>query len=366
MSVFLQPGAKKRVYWYRFMHNGQVIRRSTKQSSKKVAVDMEATHKSNLAKGEAGIYDKTPSPTFSAFAKEFLVWVKAEFQAKAKTLAYYQNSVARLLEYPPLMSLAMNDKRISERLTGYKAKRQADGLAISSINHELRCVRRLLYIATEWGRIESAPKIKLLSGEVHRERVITPDEEARYLAAAPPLLASVATLLVDSGLRPEEAMRLQWEYVTWDRGRYGSFLVTHGKTKAARRLLPMSQRVRNILETRWRDQGSPQSGWVWPAPTRSGHIEAGSLKKGHARALKLSKVRPFVLYSLRHSFLTRLGESGCDVWRLAQIAGHSSIAMSMRYVHPQGDAVLDAMALPGGHVFGHGAKSEEEERQLSA
>ncbi len=35
-------------------------------------------------------------------------------------------------------------------------------------------------------------------------------------------------------------------------------------------------------------------------------------------------MRPFVLYSLRHTFLTRLGESGCDVWTLARIAGHSS------------------------------------------
>jgi hypothetical protein len=142
--------------------------------------------------------------------------------------------------------------------------------------------------------------------------------------------------------------------VTWDRGRYGLFFITHGKTKARRRTLPMSQRVRQILESRWQQQGQPESGWAWPAPTASGHIEASSLKKGHARALRDSKVRHFVLYSLRHTFLTALGASGkVDVWRLAQIAGHSSIAMSMRYVHPQGDPVLDAMALPSGHVFGH-------------
>jgi hypothetical protein len=45
-------------------------------------------------------------------------------------------------------------------------------------------------------------------------------------------------------------------------------------------------------------------------------------------------IRPFVLYSLRHTFLTRLGESGCDAWTLARIAGHSSVSMSSRYVHP--------------------------------
>jgi len=65
-----------------------------------------------------------------------------------------------------------------------------------------------------------------------------------------------------------------------------------------------------------------------------------------------------VLYSLRHTFLTRLGESGCDVWTLARIAGHNSIAMSSRYVHPSADKVLDAMALLGGHKTGHSEESE--------
>ena len=35
----------------------------------------------------------------------------------------------------------------------------------------------------------------MLSGERHRERVLTAEEEARYLAAASKLLAEVATVL---------------------------------------------------------------------------------------------------------------------------------------------------------------------------
>ncbi|PYX65068.1 MAG: hypothetical protein DMG74_10490 [Acidobacteria bacterium] len=62
----------------------------------------------------------------------------------------------------------------------------------------------------------------------------------------------------------------------------------------------------------------------------------------HRTALKRSGVAPFVLYSLRHTFLTRLGESGCDAWTLARIAGHSSVAISGRYVHPSEQAVLGA------------------------
>ena len=211
----------------------------------------------------------------------------------------------------------------------------------------------ILGLAVEWGALHSAPKIKKLPGERHREHVVSFAEEAKYIAASSEPLGSVAAVLVDTGLRPEECFRLRWESITWSNGRHGTLLVTHGKTAAARRVLPMTPRVRRIVETRWANVVKPLEGWVWPASTRSGHIEPSSLKKQHCKVLKLSKVRPFVLYSLRHTFLTRLGESGCDTWTLARIAGHSSIAISARYVHPSHDAVLAAIDKLGGHKIGH-------------
>jgi integrase len=175
--------------------------------------------------------------------------------------------------------------------------------------------------------------------------------------AAP--LGSVAAVLADTGMRPDECYRLRWESVTWTNGRNGTILVTHGKTAAARRVLPLTVRARNILHTRWEVAGSPTEGWVWSAPTRSGHFEKSTLKKQHKKALRVSRVRPFVLYSLRHTFLTRLGESGCDAWTLARIAGHTSVAMSGRYVHPSEDAVLSALERLSGHNFGHSGNGSE-------
>jgi integrase len=201
--------------------------------------------------------------------------------------------------------------------------------------------------------LQSAPKIKKLPCERHREHVVSFNEEAKYLAVASEPLGSVATVLADTGMRPEECFRLRWEAITWVNGRHGTLLVTHGKTAAARRVLPMTQRVRTILEIRWQHAGKPAEGWVWPAPTRTGHLEPSSIKKQHAKAVKNSKVRLFVLYSLRHTFLTRLGESGCDTWTLARIAGHSSIAISARYVHPSHDSVLAAVERLGGHKIAH-------------
>ena len=125
----------------------------------------------------------------------------------------------------------------------------------------------------------------------------------------------------------------------------------------------MTQRVRSILEIRWEKAGEPLEGWVWVAPTKSGHMESSSLKRQHKQVFDVLAVqaqknnqkpfRKFVLYSLRHTFLTRLGESGCDAWTLARIAGHSDIRISARYVHPSEDAVLIAMTRLGGHKIGH-------------
>src|SRR5262249_43148107 len=138
------------------------------------------------------------------------------------------------------------------------------GLAVSSINSSIRVLRRILNLAVDWGTIESASKLALLPGERRRERVITREEEALYLGAAPVLLAEVATVLADTGLRPDECYRLQWQEITWTNGRNGTLLVAHGKTVAARRVIPMTLRVRGVLEMRWERVGRPQDGWIWP------------------------------------------------------------------------------------------------------
>jgi integrase len=342
------------VYWYRFMWQGKLVRESTKQGNDKVARQMEAAHKTSLAKGEVGIREKKSIPTLAEFLKD-----RIEPWAKRRTSwIWYRAGMRALLRYRPLANLPLNEIR-GEQAGDFAAHRLSEGLQAGSINSSLRVLRRVLRLAVEWGILESAPKMELLSGERRRERVVTVEEETRYLAVASPLLASVAAILADTGLRPDECHRLRWEDITWVNGRNGTLLVTHGKTAAARRVLPMSPRVRSILEQRWAAMGRPSEGWIWPAPTKTGHIDHSTLKKQHAKTLKQSSVRPFVLYSLRHTFLTRLGESGCDAWTLARVAGHSSVAISSRYVHPSEDLVLAAISRLGGHNSRHTANNDE-------
>ncbi len=352
-------------YWYKFMWYKRLVRKSTKQGNRKVARNMEAAHRTSLARGEVGIREKKTVPTLAAFIdSQFEPWAKAMFEKSSpKTWRdWYRVGLRALRAYTPLANCKL-DEVTGEKIAEFVAYRQSDGLQVSSINSSLRVLRRILRLAVEWGTLPACSKVKLLPGEKHRERVVSPEEEARYLAAAHEPLASIAAILCDTGLRPEECFRLRWEALTWTNGRHGTLLIKHGKTTAARRVLPMTPRVRDILQACWERSGKPVEGWVWTAPTKSGHMESSSLKRQHRQtferlateAIKNNQkpVREFVLYSLRHTFLTRLGESGCDVWTLARIAGHSNIRTSARYVHPSEDAVLVAMSRLGGHKIGH-------------
>ena len=334
-------------YWYKFMWNGKLVRESTKQGNDDVARQMEAAHRTSLAKGEVGIREKNPVPTLSEFCSE-----RVEPWAKVRpSWLWYRSGVRPLLAYRRIAGTKL-DEITSESIADYVRHRQSGELEAGTINRELRVLRRCLRLAVEWGILERIPKVQMLRGEKRRERVVGEDEFARYLSCASPLLADVAWVLYDTGLRPDECHRIRWENIDWSSGRNGTLLVTEGKTAAAHRLLPLTPRLRAILESRWETTGRPVEGFLWPSATKSGHIDHSTVKKQHVRALKLSGVRSFVLYSLRHSFATRLAPH-VDAWTLCKIMGWSSLSVAMRYIHPSEERVLRAIAGLGGHNSGH-------------
>lgn len=348
--VYKQP--KSKYWWYKFAWNGKLVRESTKQTNKRVAEQMEAAHRTALAKGEVGIRERKPVPTLRQFSEhDFLPYVRSTFAAKPKTKAYYEYGAKSLLASDKLAGETL-DTITSEKVAGYVDKRQEAGLQVASINRELQVLRRMLYIAQEWGRVEKVlPRVRMMPGERHRERVLTSDEEKRYLDGAEPLLHDVATLLLDCGLRPEECFRLKWENVV-----DGCIEIQYGKTDNARRRIPSSQRVAAVLEMR---KTNSSSEWVFPAATRSGHIEPASLKRQHLHACegkqneaenakrkdtdpKKWSVEPFPLYTLRHTCLTRWAPH-VDPWALAYLAGHRDMSITKRYIHPQQGTLREAM-----------------------
>ena len=368
-----------KVYWYKFTWDGELIRKSTRQGNDKVARQMEAAHRTSLAKGEVGIREKKKIPTLGAFCKDRLEpWAKSSFETTTpNTWSWFRTNIKVICEDKQLSALPLNEVN-NETASQFSARRLELGKKISYVNSTLRVIRRALNLAIEWNVIESASPIKLLSGENHRDHVVTSEEERQFLAIGEkhdPEIGHVVLCLVDTGLRPEEFYSMRWEHINWKNGQSGTVFIPDGKTAAARRTIPLTPRVRFVLEHRWEMAGSPGEGWAWPSETKSGHFEQSTIKKRLEKNLqrcneaeeeakqkagkkgrKPVHVRRFIPYNLRHTFLTRLGESGCDAWTLAKIAGHSNITMGSRYVHPSEAAMAKAFSQMSGHRIGHSAE----------
>jgi integrase len=331
---------RQNTYWYKFQWQGRLVRESSKQGNQKVARQMEAAHRTSLAKGEVGIRDKRPAPPLAEFLKDdFLPFVEAHFADKEKTIGTYGYG-AKCLLASDLAKLRL-DEITSQHAAAYAASHAQH--SASTVNVALSTLRRALNLAEEWGKLTRAAHIPLAQGARQRERVVGDSEFAAYIKCCPQPWHDVAMLIRAEAMRPGECYKLRWEHVVLN-GEGGLIQIVEGKSKNARRLLPMLPEVRELLKARHIEQGRPESGWVFPTGSLCGHIEQSTAKTQHAKALELSVVEPFEPYCLRHTALTRLGESGCDAFTLARIAGHASIMMTQRYVHPQAEAIERAFA----------------------
>jgi integrase len=58
------------------------------------------------------------------------------------------------------------------------------------------------------------------------------------------------------------------------------------------------------------------------------------VNNAYDRVVRDSKVAPFRLYDLRHTWATRAAMSGIELVTLAAMLGHSRIQIVLRYAHP--------------------------------
>jgi hypothetical protein len=78
------------VYWYQFVFNNQRIQCSTKQGNNRVARQIEAAHRTRLAKGEVGIEPPKKVPTLAEFGPKFKAEIKVHCAGKPRTIAFWE------------------------------------------------------------------------------------------------------------------------------------------------------------------------------------------------------------------------------------------------------------------------------------
>lgn len=215
--------------------------------------------------------------------------------------------------------------------------------------------RSTLRAALNYGADEfevTAPVLRpIKNAEVERIAYLTQAQEERLLAAYSPWAAPVMVVLCETGMRTQEALRLDWRCVDWDRniilvehtGRKGEARTKTGKS----RRIGMRPVVRATLRAIWEQKDAPEGGAVFLsrrglpyADTRE--IGGNPLASAHRTACRNAGINSFRIHDWRHHFAVWFLKRGGNLRALCQIAGWSSMRMVQRYaVFEQSD--LDAL-----------------------
>ena len=140
-------------------------------------------------------------------------------------------------------------------------------------------------------------------------------------------LHDIAKIMLDTGMRPEEVFRTRAENIDF---RQKSIFNPFGKTKAARRTMPMTDNVISLLRVRVNESSAKETPFVFPSPYDI-QKPIGSVKNAHSAAVERAKTNQHLrLYDMRHTFATRAVASGADLPTLSALLGHTSILMTMR------------------------------------
>jgi integrase len=323
LSVYKRGG----VYWFEFIFDGQRIRETTGVTNRTTAFQAESIRKAALAEGRAGIIKKFPAPIFEDFMNnEYLPWSKNQHQSHPRTYKRYKVASKPLIAFFGKLRLNLITPSHVEK---FKLMR-SDEISPAGTNRDLAVLRSSLNHAARLGHIPRNPVsgIRFLPEGPGRMRIVSHEEQQKYLAAAGSVLRDVATMILETGMRPEEVFTIRKENVHPVK-RY--LFVPVGKTRFARRNVPLTDAAVGILK---RGLAKARGSYVF-AHRRDSERPLTTVYKQHLETLKNTKIQPaFRLYDLRHTFGSRSAMAGVDLATLKELMGHSNISTTMRYVHP--------------------------------
>jgi integrase len=323
MHIYKRKDSK--YYWYKFEYKGVAYRGSTGVKAKPAARDIASKIRVEVVEGRYGIKRQKAAPLFKDAMKTFLDHVRQH--NAANTAKRYEASAKTLNQTFGEKTL---DAVTADAIGKYKTARLKGKLKPATVNSELACVKAMFNHLISLDVVASNPATRVKPLPVNNEqmRVLSFEEERLYLSVCPQPLYDIAVMMLETGMRPEEIYRMRRENVNVEAG---TVFNPYGKTKAARRTLPLTRRAADMLKGRLE---TISGDYIFPLDSDLSRPmnQANPL---HYGALKLSGVARFRIYDLRHTFATRAAESGVDLVTLAALLGHSKIQMVLRYAHPQ-------------------------------
>lgn len=252
-------------------------------------------------------------------------------QAKAGCI---NNYILPKLGSIPLAQIAENLPAFRQWLASTKKSTGTQNLVLEVLQH-------ILSTAHSDGKLDVVPKIKLLPRTEKTILVLTPKQENMVIDILPDQWSGLAVVGLNTGLRIGELLALTVADVDFEncrlnvsktKERNGS--ITTPKSGKSR-VVPLNQKALSVLTAECKAKGLRDE--LWPF-SHSGATY-------WATRLSALVGCNFHWHLLRHTFATRIANSGIPLHHLQRLLGHSSIRQTMRYSSVAEQNLRDAVAV---------------------
>ncbi len=276
-----------------------------------------------------GQYDMLDAevPTLKAFSAEYL----KHGREVVKKRSWWRDTYG-LRHFLELFGDCKLSEITPKDVDDYKQVRLNDVLP-ATVNRELQCVRHLFNLAKRWKRFfgeNPVSEAKLISVNNQKERILTPEEEAKLLGLCNPYLKPILITALNTGMRKNEILTLRRANVDLENNTI-TIDHTNTKTKTTRRI-PINSVLRKLLlEQKLKSGGSE---FIFLNPDGNPYKRYDSIKGAYERLCKKVGITGLRFHDLRHTAATRMIEAGASIVAVSKILGHSDIKMTMRYTHP--------------------------------
>ena len=321
-----------RLYRVTVSRHGQ--RFSKMVPSLSLARELETKWKKKLDRHEFDLYADRKTITLGQLWERYLPWAKENRSSWYDIANVYKNHLSHLESYDLRDIQTWHVEKIAHKL-------RKEGRSPATIRKVINIFSGIFTKAKQWNLYKGPnPCRQTEKPTVNNEivRYLTPEQESSLFAVLnewdDPLEAGFVKLLVFTGMRRGELLKLKWEDVDLVNK---TIFIRDPKGKKDL-LLPLSNLA---LETFEQLPTRGQSKYVFPG-RKGGHRT--DFKTPWYRIRELAGLPDdFRLHDLRHHFATTLVTHGTDLYTVSKLLGHKDIKTTQRYAHLADKALRDGV-----------------------
>lgn len=214
------------------------------------------------------------------------------------------------------------------------------GKSAATCNRETAFLKGLLNRAVKQGVLDKNPleHLDLLPEDNTRSRILRGDEEQLLKGVMEPHQFEVVEVAVQTGIRRGKLLSLGWKHIDFENG---GWITVQGAKAGSSRQIPMTNRVREILQRRFQSKSSL---WVFPNESGTNPINANNwYNRIWKPALKEAGIEGLTIHDLRRTFASRMTMKGQGGRHLSGLLGHKSSKTTDRYAHLDPEAFRAAI-----------------------